>query len=316
MLYSLLALRNLPAGLVLVIVWKTLNYKYVRFVDFGVLAGFSSKLLSTWSGNTVLDCIATTIDIARLGLLQRRTRSKEIDKAFSVVFSLSKTQHSKLSTMLALVEDVGDNIRHVSYGTCFQDNAHMQACRQYILEPGTGSDTLEVLRNFMRQPPVTLNFQQQIQLFNCLPALNVSFTVTPCQRLSVAQGRFLTACKNLFIRGEVSNIDAIHAAALSSQPFRRRGTCRKGALTSPFTDNDEDVDVDGDPECNGAMSNDPVGERTSFVVPVVEKFKSLLQRQGILRVLKQSESCVDVIWNKFDAVKGNIFISSHRYSFE
>lgn len=301
-LSTFFTMNKLPVGVAMMIVWKTINYKYVRYVDFGVLSGLCENVCSSWPANNVLDRIATSTDIKRLATLKRKKRENEIDKAFNSVSCLSTAQHSKLSFFLVIVEDSGHNIRHISHGTCFQSDAHVSRCHHHILEPGVDTDHTSVLRDFFSVRPQTLNFQQQMTMINCLPAVNVSFNNAACTpRQSVAEGRVLNACKYLFVRADMAGINAAHAAGASCIAYRRRGAARKRIVSTSFAETD-----DSDSDCcdHDTATNEPVGERTSFTVPVVENFKFLLQRQGLVRVIKKSDFEIDIIWSKFDAVKG------------
>jgi hypothetical protein len=257
----------------------------------------------------VLDRTATSTDIKRLATLKRKRREKEIDRAFDSISCLATKQHSKLSFFLVMVEDTGHNIRHISHGPCFE-NTNASSCRNLILEPNADTDHTKTLRDFFSKFPhdQTLNFQQQMAMINCIPAVNVSFNTSECiARQSVAEGRVRTACKYLFIRAETAtDINTVHAAGAASVVFRRRGSTRRGALTATTLAADE---CDSDCFDSETVTNEPVGERTSFTIPVIEKFKFLLQRHGLVRILKKSDCEIDIIWNKFDSVKGtfNVF---------
>ena len=277
-----------------------MNYNYIRYVDHGALSGFCESQCNSWSTNCVLDTIATSTDIKRLATLRRKKREKEIDKVFARVSYLSMTQYSKLSVCLLLMEDDGQQIRHYSHGTCFQGETLVTRCQQHIIESGVQIDHMQKLHDIVSMPPLSLNFRMQLAVINCLPAVNVSFTTANCtSRHCVAEGRVRTSCKYMFVRDEFKDINSLYAAGASAVTFRKQGSSRKGAINA-FGTESEDYDSDC---CE--MDDTPVsiGNRTSFSVPVVEKFKFNLQRQGLVRVIKKSDSEIDIIWNKFDSLK-------------
>lgn len=282
------------------IVWKTINYNYIRYVDFGALSGFCEALCGSWTANCVLDTIATSTDIKRLATVRRKKREKEIDKVFDSVSCLASTQYSKLSLCLVLMEDNGQNIRHFAHGTCFEGDTLVSRFQQHILESSVHIDHMQKLADIVSASSLPLNFKQQLVLVNCLPSVNVSFNSATCSsRHGVAEGRVRSSCKYLFVRDDCTDINDIHAAGISSVAFKKRGTSRKGAINTigGETDNyDSDCcDMDDNPAS--------IGKRTSFAVPVVEQFKFYLQRQGLVRVIKKNDYEVDIIWNKFDTVK-------------
>ncbi len=289
-----------PAGLALMIVWKTMNYNYIRYVDCGALSGFCESQFGSWSANCISDTIATSTDINRLGALQRKRRVKEVDKIFDCVSSLSMPQYSKLSVCLLLVENNGEQIRHISHGTCFEGETFVSQCQQHILQSSVQIDHMQRLRDIVSVSALSLSFQQQLVAINCLPAVNVSFNSTTCtSRYSIAEGRIRTSCKYLFVRDDYTDINAIHTAGALAVAFRKRGSSRKGAITTIGGDaHDYDCDC-----CDMSDNHVSIGKRTVLTVPVVEKFKFSLQREGLLRVIQKNDLEVDIIWNKFDTVK-------------
>ena len=292
---------KLPVGAAIMIVWKSMNYSYIRCMDFGVLSGFCEVMRSRCTTNSVHDIIATTTDLKRLTALRRKKREKDIDKVFNKFSCLPTSQYCKLSVCLVLLEDSGQHIRHVSHGTCFDGPTIVENCQRHILESCAHVDHMQQLQDIISSNPVQLSFSQQLATINCLPSVNLSFnTGNHTSRHSVAEGRVRTSCKFMFIRDEFTDINAIHSSGISSVVFRKRGSTRKGVYSSVCTLNDEDSDY-------FEMSDEsslPTGQRSSFTLPIVEKFKFCLQRQGLIRVTKRSDLEIDIVWNKYDSVKG------------
>ncbi len=279
-----------------------MNYNYIRYVDYGALSGFCEVHCSSWPGNHVMDAIATSTDIMRLGAVRRKRRSKTINKVFDSISCLSAAQYSKLSVCLVMMDDEQE-IRHISHGTFFEGETLVTQCKQHIFESGVPIDHMQKLRDIVSASPPSLAFRLQLDAINCLPAVNVSFNSATCNsRYCVAEGRVRTSCKHLFIRDECTDIKEVQAAGASVIAFKKRGSTRKGIVGS-FAAESDDYDSDG---CDVNDSLVPIGKRTTFTFPVVEKFKFLLQREGLLRVIKKSDFEVDIIWNKFDTVKSKI----------
>jgi hypothetical protein len=319
-LSSYFTLSKLPAGLALMIIWKTRNYNYVRFVDFGVLAGISEHICQSWQGSFCLqDRIATTTDIARLSSLNRQMKSRHCNKAFNSISSLASSGHAKLSAFMVVVDDNGEHVRHVSHGSCFQGESHVSLCLTQTVRPLAEHDHLTLLQAIISSETCTWMLCDQLAAINYVPAVNTSFNCTMTHKYSVAEGRFRTSCKYMMIRGTFACAANIHATGCNSEAFRRR---KCPIDRADIADEDEQHDMSDDTEERPISSSNLTSQKTSWLqAPVTmsinDKFKFLLQRHGTLRINRKSHTEMEILWNKFDAVKGTasdtIYVKENKH---
>ena len=300
-LTSLLTLSSPPLGLALIIVWKTLNYNYIRYFDFGTLVGLCDMLCGTWNKcYKVMDRIATSTDIKRLMTLQRFRRKNLIDKAFGCASELEKFNCAKLSCFLVTAEEI-EGVRHVAFGTAFPEDNHLNLSKQLARNPQAEVNHMDVLQTCLSNAnTLSWTLEQQMKALNCLPSQNGSFAATRQRKYTVSEGRFRTSCKSLFIRG--CETQAIYEACIAVEIRRQR-------IRATPHDNFDDSEWNQPDEINSTEESDSTsatGIRTPLNMTLVEKYKSQLQRAGFIRIRNNVEGSYDIIWNKYDVLKGSV----------
>lgn len=303
MLYSFFSASKMPAGLALITVWKTMNYNYVRFVDHGVLTGVSEQIWRSWTGSHVVtDRIASSTDLMRLATTKRKRRASSINTAFDKVKDLASNNHTKLSSFLVIVEQDGQHLRHVSHGPLFQGEAHVDLSLRHTLQPGMDQDHCARLKQIVQQQSQQpWKLQEQMEALNCLPNLDVSFSSRTSKKMSVSEGRFYNSCKSLVIRGQ-PDVHTIHAAANSDHVFRRQGVPNDSYVCMDFGEED----VDDTCSLHEHSPSKQSGTRAVIVMNHVDKFKFLIRADGIVRVCRKSSQNVEIVWNKYDTIKGMV----------
>ena len=281
-----------------------MNYNYVRFLEVGVLVALCDRICGTWNGtNIVLDRIATSTDIKRLPCNEkrRRRRTKLINKTFDCVKELSLPNYSKLSCFFALVEGLQD-VRHLSFGSTFAGPEHVDICKSMATNPQVDQDHMSLLvKSLANAEKSHWKLEKQIRLLNFLPNQNMNFAARQSRKHTLAEGIFRSSCKSLLIQGK-SDLNAIYSA------------CITATFQSPqrITLHDFDDDID-DTQWQESLQHNVIepsattadhGTRTPLNMTAVEKYKSLLQRTGFIRVRKNSDTSYDIIWNKYEVVKG------------
>jgi hypothetical protein len=291
---------QLPVGLAFITVWKTMNYQYIRFVDHGVLTGLCEQLWCSWGASQVIaDRIASTTDIQRLSTMRRQRKVAFANKAFACVNEIAAKKHSKLSTYLVVVDFDGEHIRHVAHGQLFQGESHIDLTLRHTLQPDIDQDHMSTMRSLLQTKSRPYKLQDQLAVLNCLPNIDLSFSSSSNPGLTVREGRFRNSCKSLMIRGE-SSVEVIHATAVSDHVFRRKGVPN----TSHTSDSEPWAADILDTKDNDSDTIQEIGARAPLVMSLVDKFKFLMRQGGIVRIRHRSESQIEVIWNKFDSVKG------------
>ena len=306
-----------PVGVAIMAVWKTMNYEYVRFLDYGVLSGVCQLLLQSWSNvNIIRDRIASSTDLSKLSTLQRKRKNSSITKAFDLVSQLAALKHTSLSCFLVFVDDNGDHIRHVSHGQHFELHSIEPLCHEHITRPAIEQNHPVILQNHLENTLTPWKLSEQIDVLNCLPSLNTTTSYMTRKRVyNVHENRYRTSCKCLAIRGLLSDVKNVHAAYTNSSVYHPRKSCHinrlpadPSALTTKVDDHDyldEDLDPNLDFDLVTKDSSCPWIQAPLKMSPV-DKFRFLIKRNGVIRMTKSDVDCtIRIIWNKFDAVKGD-----------
>ena len=277
-----------------------MNYLYIRFVDHGVLSGMCEQLWRSWGASQVItERIASSTDIQRLSTMSRQRKLAVANKAFSHVHDIAAKKHTKLSSYLVVVDADGEHVRHFAHGQLFQGEDHVNLALKRTLQPDIDTDHINALKVHLQTTSRPYKLQDQLSMLNYLPSIDLSFSSYLVTGMSVREGRFRNSCKSLIIRG-TSSAEAIYAAAVSDHVFRRKGvpnTSHTSGIVAWAVDMLDSHDNDGE-------ATNEVGSRVPLVMSLVDKFKFLMRQAGVVRIRQHSEFHVEVIWNKFDSVKG------------
>lgn len=293
-LTSFCSLSLPPRGLALMFVWTSTNFNYVRFLDTGVLCAFSETMMRTWQTKkrTVPDRIATSTDLHRLSTLQRSRRDVLLQKAFDSISAIPKAP--KLSIVLATVGDDIDTIRHTVYGELFTAASVVESARVLISNPQVEADHMDELITSLDMSVAQHTLTKQLHMLNLIPAQRF---MDSCTSMSVAESRFAYSAKSLILRDPTKESEILEAMESTTRK-RTRAKTSSDETTPNIIARAHAVRA----ETAGKVLTLPF--QTSLSTSLLDKFKLQLRQQGLIRVRAQGDRRVEIVWNKFNPVKG------------
>jgi hypothetical protein len=290
-----------PQGLVVMFVWSSINSNYVRFLDTGVLYGFSDAITRTWQTKKriIPDRIATSLDLCRLSAHQRPRREIVAKKAFDSVSALPKL--SMLSVVLATVGDDIDSIKQIVQGDMFSAQDVVDTAKSLISSPQQERDHIELLLNELEIGTGPTTLSKQLYLLNLVPAQR--FMDSSSTARSIAERRFYSSAKSLLIRDPVNETEVLEALDSSIRKITR--TKNLSCDENGFCHN-ETCRMRG--SSREALMHKVVTlpYQSSLSTSAVDKFKLQLRQQGLIRVRALDFDRAEIVWNKFDPVKGKL----------
>ncbi len=283
--------------------------EYVRSLEFGHYVGLSKAVFSP---DAVFDVVMTHDDSQAVMSMDTRYRSKDVDTVLQAWKNLERAvadagvdQTSDICYFFAFAEgsetkilcynmecsDIQDEAERVCVATC-----HELPCISYLLET-----------------PITQSCSWNDKLFawNCLPNINVT------GRKKNSSARVCSLWQATSLRSLIE--DAIHFDAIAVEECADRilawlppvltktpRSRSKASAVQTTAVRLRGFDLEQSMSCSGVDDDGliPYSYTSAAGVSVLATLKAKLVRDGIFRVLRNDDECVQVVWNAYDSKTG------------
>ena len=300
-LQLLFATKSQPLGVVILL---TIG-DYVRYLESGVLAGFTGEIVrSLFTGETISDVIATHHDRLQLACPERKNRASREETVFERFSRLMASEDVQLTDLSAccVISRGSERAKILTFGKISSDQVS-ETVDKTMSNPLAVRDNLNHLLSTLQQHQILtstkLTLQEQLNLLNDLPAQNLT-NVDTSGKICKSSARSYYSAKSTalldFPPSRLLNVIREHASSsVQCVPSRKRRKVRDPGISSVLQSR---VRLFGMKQARSTSVSLSVTNHAIAMKPV-DLFKQQIEQRGVIHATWRSPHELIIIWNKF-----------------
>ena len=295
-LTNLFTRKTLPDAFSLTFAWRTLNFVYVRYLDFGSLNGLSCQLASMLNhDNVVMDNICPQQDLKIFATHARKSRSKHIQQLFSRLKSFQQVSTDFFSYQMTVQTDYTDDIQYSTHGFFAEDSSvkHILQHKMKDLSMSHRSLVFQDASDLAQHCTKPLTPRDQIDVLNVLSSVNFN-TNLRFSTMTLPWQMFCSSAKSVLIQQSVNMSSFLHEVTLPDiSSLRKKGRSMKSnRRTSDVGKRIAAFQTAQLRECASIL--DPQVSRLKVSCSIKDIFRAQLQQRGIIRCYWQdgTQTCI------------------------